>query len=848
MKERDLKRIWSRMADPATEGKLKAKTNPQTLAKEIKNFWNVWEELSAREASSGKAIDPQEKAIAKQSLDTAMEQFTLRSNEMSHNLAVFERTSKNFEALLDSGLTANKAAEAIMHISPYGSANSLGGVKAGYASGLRRRLGDLYEKLSQEGRYFAAEEDVGFGASVGRALVEAMEGREPSSPDLKVFVDHLSRLADEAVEGFNQKGLGVTKMDNRGYWLRADSSHDRLRAMDMDTFLAKSKEMYDVLDWDKMQDILGTDLRTEGQRNIFFKQYYEDIVMGELTMSEGRLVREASSPFKGTTPSKAGRGRQHQRVIHFKNFEGWEKWSQEFGNGGNFGAHINKMVDETSTILAALDIMGTRPNQVLAAIEGIVSQRNGVQAANRVRQDVVNSYNFFMGRMLSPLSYTAKSWINGLRNSTGASMLGMHPVSALTTEMAGLMPSAHAMLGRPGVAAMMDTINVMNNTKNTEALSRAHIFTSEFVNLIENNWKQDFAVPFERYAKTAYYGVERGSGNGKISATAKKVASHSFEFSVVDFIRTNGDDLIADVIDDLLPENQTFYNLLRQQGLEKADLLKLSKYIKNVGDEGAPLHIFDFNDVKLSDPDYKIISRYFATLEAFKETASPTQSTAWQARTRALEGATGSQVIAGGTRLAMQFMSWPIQMYKMSMEPRLFRGTALQRMKATASFSSLMIAMGMMDVQLRNLLQGKTLEDPSFELLLKGFARSGAGHFIGESILSYMQNNRGGFLDRFVPVASPVLDTASMAGKHIGRVYNGKFEAANFGYDVSKILTDLMPGRRLWWVALPLERMMTDQIKKEIDPKAFRTLAKRREKDAKEKGQEFWWKPGQVTP
>jgi hypothetical protein len=67
------------------------------------------------------------------------------------------------------------------------------------------------------------------------------------------------------------------------------------------------------------------------------------------------------------------------------------------------------------------------------------------------------------------------------------------------------------------------------------------------------------------------------------------------------------------------------------------------------------------------------------------------------------------------------------------------------------------------------------------------------------------------------------------------------------GRDVVKLLKQEAPGSSLWYTRLAFERLVADQLQEAIDP-GYRKSWRDMKRKAREKGQEFWWEPGETSP
>lgn len=157
--------------------------------------------------------------------------------------------------------------------------------------------------------------------------------------------------------------------------------------------------------------------------------------------------------------------------------------------------------------------------------------------------------------------------------------------------------------------------------------------------------------------------------------------------------------------------------------------------------------------------------------------------------------------------------------------------------------------LGAMAIQTRDVIYGKTPRDMSDPKFWAASMMQGGGFGIFGDFLfsdqSRFQNNLA------VTLAGPQVGFVS----DLFRVFKGNFDKALDDGQESKFMSDLyqfgkrnIPAVKLWYTRLLMERLFLDQVERAIDP-LFDTRMQRIEgKMKKEKGQEFWWKPGDLAP
>jgi hypothetical protein len=178
----------------------------------------------------------------------------------------------------------------------------------------------------------------------------------------------------------------------------------------------------------------------------------------------------------------------------------------------------------------------------------------------------------------------------------------------------------------------------------------------------------------------------------------------------------------------------------------------------------------------------------------------------------------------------------------------------------TAVFATVM---GGLVIQLKNTVNGKDWQnskDPSFWMAaaLQGGALGLMGDFLfggkesrfGRQPFQEMAGPGAGFI-------SDALNTAFEGWEAMKQQLPDAVKEAmgiekqdtEFGLQLFRMAKRNAPiAGSLWYTRLALERRFLDQIERTLDPKYDRRMRKFEREMRKRKDQEFWWKPGSLTP
>lgn len=159
------------------------------------------------------------------------------------------------------------------------------------------------------------------------------------------------------------------------------------------------------------------------------------------------------------------------------------------------------------------------------------------------------------------------------------------------------------------------------------------------------------------------------------------------------------------------------------------------------------------------------------------------------------------------------------------------------------------IAMALKDIKdgrdPRKWLDEKTYLDPSFW----GAAALQAGGLgiYGDFLFSQTGRNNQSFGKTLAgPLVDRVDNVLALTTGNLMQSIRG--ERTNFGRESVKFARQNTPGANLWMIGLPIQRLVFDQLQKQVDPEAYRALAQQEMTRRRDYRQEFWWRPGQTRP
>lgn len=224
-------------------------------------------------------------------------------------------------------------------------------------------------------------------------------------------------------------------------------------------------------------------------------------------------------------------------------------------------------------------------------------------------------------------------------------------------------------------------------------------------------------------------------------------------------------------------------------------------------------------------------------------------------------GAFERAILQGKSRpgsLVFEFLVRPIAMYKtyplsiITHHGFRMASTALEEgWGAGAAYASLFVtlaAAGALAIQAKSIAQGK---DPmnmgTGKFWLNAIAQGGGLGIFGDYLNANLNRADQSFFSTLAgPQWNLLIDLDRLSGGNINALARDKDTHA--GREAANLLRRYTPGSSLWYTRLALDRLVWDQIQKEIDPGYHAAFRRTEDRARKEFGQEHWWHRGATSP
>jgi hypothetical protein len=180
------------------------------------------------------------------------------------------------------------------------------------------------------------------------------------------------------------------------------------------------------------------------------------------------------------------------------------------------------------------------------------------------------------------------------------------------------------------------------------------------------------------------------------------------------------------------------------------------------------------------------------------------------------------------------------------------RGVVQEGAKAKGRyFADLILSttlMGALAMQLKEMAKGRDprpMTDAEFwgAAMLQG---GGLGLF-GDFMFSNLNRYDRGLAETIAgPVVGLAGDIKNLTIGNVIEAVNG--DDTNVASEFINFAARYTPGSSLWYVRLAMERMVIDQAKMWVDPKARQKMRRLETNYKKNYGQKYWWRPGKTSP
>lgn len=698
-------------------------------------------------------------------------------------------------------------------------------MRAGYSNVDNRAtavLGQMHS-IFAEGLEKMRTRNLGLTQDTGlvRNMVKELFGTDTGSAAAKAVAKQWGEVAEFARQRFNRAGGAVPKLQDWGM----PQHHDPILVGKA----GKQQWIDDIvplLDREKMTNAAGVpmdDLEFE-------------VMMGKMfdTIRTNGLADLMPGKQGG---SKLANRRQDHRVLAFKDADAWLQYHDRYGTQDIYTTltdHLNGMAND----IAKLEVLGPNPGATYRYLTDLAMKRGELTPGLKKRY-LDSIWNVVSGQAQAAESVRFADFSAAVRHLLVAAHLGGAFLSSIS-DVAFQRQTAK-FNGLSAIRTFKRQLSLMNPANAEDRLLAVKL------GLTADAWVTR-ALAANRFVEVSGAGfsaklsdvVMRASLLSSWTDAGRKAFGMEFMSFMADQTGRSFDEL-----NPKLQEGLTGYGITRDDW----DLLRSTELIDQ---EGVKFFSVE-NLMNRADLDERVRNELATKLQEMVLTETDFAVPMPDARARAIvTGGTKRGTIMGElARDVGLFKSFPITV----MSTHLLRGARQNGLGNKAAYlGSLAVAttvLGAVAMQAKDIARGRdprNMDDAEF--WAAAFIQGGGAGIFGDFIYSGIQgqNRFGkGIVETAAgPVASLTNDLGRLVFGTISDVGTGEFgKIPKRGVDFA---LSYAPGKSLWYTRLAFERMIADQLKRQVDPKArsrFRRAINRRRK---EYDQDHWWRPGEAAP
>lgn len=811
----------------------------QETANEVIESW----EEKVRDLGGGDEGVPEgtEKALAE--LVKEIEAGTLRRRRAQLKQALRQDALK--ARVRNAGVRADKAAQAIIDLDS-GSLEFAGENVGLRRENVRGQAFSLMVDFIQQGRSKLA--GLTRDTTQMRDIVRALHGQDVGQT-AKLAAEGLMKARQYLVNRFNRAGGDIRMREDFGWTHKHNASLmvDAGREAWIEFVMPR-------IDPTKMFNAAG-DPMTGPQLRRALEESYESIVGKDAQQIGGSFSRRFGSPVNA---------RAQHRELAFRNADDWFDYQERFGDRDVFESIVGE-IEQLSRDVALIEVLGPYPRATVEALKTEVDStlREALATASgrqgRNLQNRLGEHNF-LDRLFEQVNGTAnipadsgfatfaqstRSLLTGAQLGSAAIVsLGDIATNTLTARMSGL--SQTRLMGE-----LMRQLDPTNSAHRELAARMGYIAETWAGNQVGAQRLLGEVTGVQRVARITDT-VLRASGLNALTDGNRSAFKLEFVGHMTD-----------EATKPLEQVEPALKRTLEKYGVTSEEW-DVYRNTPRWSDEATGASFIRPEDIYLNARDASPADAQ-AALDVANKIGEIVHS---EGRLAVITPTARSRALAVGNTQAGTFWGEVVRntvLYKsflisFTMQHGARFWAQSGALSKGAYLSHLIIGMtisGAIAEQASQITQGKepidmTSEDNIVPFWTSAVARGGGLGALGEvlySAVSAKNYSNTTFISALAgPVAALIESGVELtAGNIVELIRDG--EASNVGNDLKKFADDLVPGKSLWYAKLAYERILFDTLQELIDGGDANRRFRRAERDAqREFDQDFWWRPGELTP
>lgn len=758
--------------------------------------------------------------------------------ERQANLQVLKLQARigEVDALIKGGMAPLDAVERMIVRDYSGQTNveSLEQRAAGHKSYFGSKLLATWDALGKDFLgFFQSEPKL-------KNLIHELRGEDSGDALAKRGAEAFHKVAEEARTTFNAAGGDIGRLDDWG--MPQHHSQEKVSAAGRDAWV---DAILPMLDRSKYADEMGAHWGDAELRPFLARAWQNIATDGHGSVEAGRAV----------SAGKRANRHAESRQIHFKDADSVIRYWDKFGERTAveiLAGHIDTMARD----IAFIEHFGPNPNTTYQTLRDIALRNATTEqpkqtpqlAARAARMDTL--FDYAAGRVKPTANITLRKVMDGIAALNVAGKLGGAALASLF-----------------GDKPMMEAVSHMNDMP---AVQR---WTSEMAllnpaNAVDRRILQQQGLMLESVRS----GLQRfndtlGSGTamtGKIANAVMRITG----MQAINDIRKGafGLNLFA-AIGNQVAAGRAFGDLaesdvraLRNYGISEGDWriwqMATRDTVAGVKDVLTPEAIGRIPDAKLKAAGFEdaeaarrdAIVKLLGAVNTESEFAIVTPG--WKERVQfygdGQRGTPGGELV----RAVLQFKSFPWSMFKRGMDAVANQDGPTSKAVMTSYLIASTTLAGALLMQTRDVLAGKdprAMADKNWwKFWGAAFLQGGALGIYGDFLSGAGQTRHGSGIVEAIsgPTLGPLLELALV--QPIAAAKN-RMEGKDTHLMAQTVqdLKSFVPGGNIWYAKAAMDHLVWQRVMEMLSPGYLSTI---RSRTAKEFSQDWWWRPGEVSP
>lgn len=667
-------------------------------------------------------------------------------------------------------------------------------------------------------------------------FVKELWGESTDSQAAKAMAESWRGVSDMARQMYNEAGGAIPKLDT---W-RLPQKHNMIAVMKggRDAWI---KFVTPLLDTNVMKNEKTGKLFTPQELDLALNEVFETI-----SESGWNKIKPTGQLYTGHK-SLANRYTDHRFLI-FKSADAWMAYQKEFGSPDVFNTMISYL-HRMSHDIAMMQVLGPNPHSTMNFIRQSVLKDAAEQKvklkdqkiyskAERTLDRVDSLFEFYRGASFGSNDSDLIRYIQDFQNVTNSAFLGSTVLTSLS-DVGFQRKTAKTMnmaLG-PLVKQILRNLDPMSVAERGREAARMGILMETWIGLAQAQARFAGEIDGHQWSKVLSDVVMRASGLSPWTQAGKMAMGFEIMSNLAKFTKNTFDEIPEGMRSELSKYgfNADNWEMIRKtplyeyKGVQflRPDDIRLASHIPKADAQEIALRYLDMVSIKTSQ-------------------AVPTV------------GIESKEFLMGGTRLNpiigtiaksfSMFKNFSVEVANTHIRKALAQSTNARKAGYIGDLILGLTLISAISIQLKEISKGR---DPRPMNTLEFWGASllqGGGLGIWGDFLFSNTNRYGGGLEDTIagPIVNFLNSAKNLTYGNIKQYING--EDTNVAREALDMLESYFPGKSIWYLNLLFKRGLFENIQLWNDPKYQQRLNRMENKYRRETGQEYWWRPGQLTP